>query len=314
MDTCHFVVEDVSEITIFNKTDCFNKFVTTYATRRTNSTKEGNEGYGKYCKMIMNSSYGYDIPNEANFSNNKLCTFKQAMMSQARPNFLGTRQINDELYNVAYKSTKFQCNTCIQSGFYTLDNAKFAYMMLYYGFLNVCLDMNKVHFVEGDTDSMYLAVGGNPEKGVHQGFEYVVKDREFYDKYFYKWYPDPSKGKEDEKKLGGVAIEKEGNVMIAIAPKNYYIQTEERPVMKAKGCSLGRNKQITPDDYIKNIKYDIPVNATNCGFRERKEVLVKEIVEKTAISGVHTKMIVLKNDACAPYIYELKASDYSVEK
>jgi hypothetical protein len=41
-------------------------------------------------------------------------------------------------------------------------------MMLYYGFFAKCLDMDKIHFVEGDTDSMYLAVAGDPEMEMYQ--------------------------------------------------------------------------------------------------------------------------------------------------
>jgi hypothetical protein len=70
MDMCHFVVEEVKEISVFHKTDCFNKFVTTYINRRIKAMKENNNGYEKYCKMMLNSSYGYDILNGENFSGN----------------------------------------------------------------------------------------------------------------------------------------------------------------------------------------------------------------------------------------------------
>jgi hypothetical protein len=49
----------------------------------------------------------------------------------------------------------------LQFMLFTLDNAKFWYLKFVYDFLYKCLDMTKVHFVEGDIDSMYMAVAGN---------------------------------------------------------------------------------------------------------------------------------------------------------
>jgi hypothetical protein len=285
--------------------------------------KEGNKGYEKYCKMMLNAAYGYDIKNEKNYAKVKLCNFKQSITSHNNNNFLSDRQISDDLYLVTYKATSYKCDTCIQSGFYTLDNAKFAYLMFYYGFCNKCLDMKQIHFIEGDTDSMYLAVAGNPKAGIHQGFKYVHKNHGLYHQHYYEWFPDQSKGKENEKKLGGVAVENEGHTMIAVAPKNYTIIKEGKAnvlgkvkndeKLKAKGLSLKKNQHITAQSFINNIENNIPVKGTNKGFGIKKDILSKYSVDKTAISGIHTKMIVLSNYLCAPYIYGLNASDYSIE-
>jgi hypothetical protein len=42
--------------------------------------------------------------------------------------------------------------------------------------------MDKIHFIEGDTDSAYWAVAGSIIADKHQQFEYVVKDRQFEDR------------------------------------------------------------------------------------------------------------------------------------
>jgi hypothetical protein len=73
-------------------------------------------------------------------------------------------------------------NQCRCEAVFTLDNAKFWYLKFVYDFLYKCLDMTKVRFV-GDTDSMYMAVVGNPNDDCHQGFKYVIKNKEYYDKY-----------------------------------------------------------------------------------------------------------------------------------
>ncbi|KAA6358538.1 MAG: hypothetical protein EZS28_045935, partial [Streblomastix strix] len=40
-------------------------------------------------------------------------------------------------------------------------------------------DMNRMHYICGDTDSMTWAISGNPEaeEGYRQKFKYVIKDQ-----------------------------------------------------------------------------------------------------------------------------------------
>jgi hypothetical protein len=49
-----------------------------------------------------------------------------------------------------------------------------------------CLDMSKIHFVEGDTDSMYWSVSGSEDDTYEQGFEHVIKNHTFYNDNIYK--------------------------------------------------------------------------------------------------------------------------------
>jgi basic membrane lipoprotein Med (substrate-binding protein (PBP1-ABC) superfamily) len=188
--------------------------------------------------------------------------------------------------------------------------------MFYYEFLNKCMDMNKIHAIEGDTDSLYFAVAGDPTKGIHQGFRYAVKNRGFYHKHYYEWLPNPWQGKENEKKLGGVAVENEGDFLIACAPKNYTIgvlEETEKAKKKMKGCSEKRNSHITAQSYMDNIENGTIINAENCGFLVKRGQTTKVSTSKVAITGIHTKMIVLENECCCPYIYGLTAEDYHCE-
>jgi hypothetical protein len=86
-----------------------------------------------------------------------------------------------------------------------------------------------------------------------------------------------------------------------------------------KGCSESRNEQITKQSYFDNLDKKEKVMGENCMLHTKptgsfgEYSLVKETVNKVAISGVHTKMIVLENECCAPYIAGLRACDYFVE-
>ncbi|KAA6402217.1 MAG: hypothetical protein EZS28_002260 [Streblomastix strix] len=46
------------------------------------------------------------------------------------------------------------------------------------------LDMNRMHYICGDTDSMTWTICGNPdaEEGYRQKFKNVIKDQKFYNK------------------------------------------------------------------------------------------------------------------------------------
>jgi hypothetical protein len=49
-----------------------------------------------------------------------------------------------------------------------LDNAKYWYLNFIYNFMYRCLDMDKIHFIEGDTDSAYWAISGDPNEDYKQ--------------------------------------------------------------------------------------------------------------------------------------------------
>jgi hypothetical protein len=52
----------------------------------------------------------------------------------------------------------------------------FKYCQILFWYLNRCLVMNKFHVIEGDPDSAYWAIAGNPKEDYHQRFKYVIKD------------------------------------------------------------------------------------------------------------------------------------------
>ena len=56
-----------------------------------------------------------------------------------------------------------------------------------------CLDMDRIHFIEGDTDSAYWAIAGDPNEDYHQQFKHVIRDDEFYNEHVYEWFPDQVK-------------------------------------------------------------------------------------------------------------------------
>jgi hypothetical protein len=110
--------------------------------------------------------------NTANYNRLSIVSKNKTFLAQCHREFVGCRKITNNAYLV--------------------DKLKFWYLKFVYDFLYKCFDMTKIHFIEGDTDRMYIAVAGNPNDDYNQGFKYVIKNTEYYDKFVYKWLTDPN--------------------------------------------------------------------------------------------------------------------------
>jgi hypothetical protein len=106
--------------------------------------------------------------------------------------------------------------------------------------------MSEIHFVEGNTDSMHWAVSGSEDDNYEQGFKHVIKNNIFCNDNIYKYTPNfyssdnsnPTFNSETErmafnKKLLGLAIEKQCENMIALAPKTYSYSVNSSNISKS---------------------------------------------------------------------------------
>lgn len=313
IDTCHFVIDDVKSIIYFTKHDRFNKFVKTFTNERIKNIGV-SKGRELFCKTCLNGSYGYDAKNTEKYTKSSIKNKDQTYLCQVFNNFVSTRKMTEDKYILTYNPKSYKCDTPVQEAYFTLDNAKFWYLNFVYNFMYKCLDMNKIHFIEGDTDSMYFAIAGDPNEGNDQMFKYVIKDQEFYDNNVYSWMPDPDKDVYDEKKILGLAVEKYGDNCVALAPKCYTIWNNngQTKSLKLKGVSLKKNKIIS-SDYREVIQNENVKSGRNISLQLKNGQMSKVFVSKNALTMTHTKMIVLQNQSCAPYIHGLTAQDYKVE-
>jgi hypothetical protein len=168
----------------------------------------------------------------------------------------------------------FKCNTPLVEDFFNLDNSKFWLLNFIYNFMYKAYDMNRMHYIEGDTDSLYWAVAGkiteSPEVDRKEGFRYVIKDEQFYNENVYRWMPSATYTTDNsnptfetkldkrkfDKKFGGVAIENEKDRMIALYPKIYYpsnIEDTDTPYSNGIFChytAKGVNKKQNPLEWV----------------------------------------------------------------
>jgi len=236
IDGIGFKIESVKSILTFTATDCFNGFVTDFIKRRQDAELEGKSGKAMFYKIALNCPYGYDAMNTANYSKGRIVKRRNATDYQHSNCFKDMLEIDEDTYVVSVEPERYRCNTCIQEAFFTLDNAKYWYLVFMYDFMNRCLNVNRFHFIEGDTDSMYFAIAGNPNEPDTRALKGIITDRNFYNNNIFKFVPSnlfvgdetrcpvlatPRAIEAHEKKLLGLAVEKQGDNMIALCAKCY---------------------------------------------------------------------------------------------
>jgi hypothetical protein len=152
-----------------------------------------------------------------------LCNTHQTLLNHLKPNLINTIKVNNDVYQCEYARKTFGCNTPIQCGFFTLDNAKYWVLNFYYNFMEKCLDHTRFRYIEGDTDSLYFAITGEKSEGICQRFKNIFTDEKFYNENVYKWLPSDFYSSDNynptfnspiekmgfDKKLFGYTIEKQ---------------------------------------------------------------------------------------------------------
>jgi hypothetical protein len=152
-----------------------------------------------------------------------------------------------------------------------------------------------------------FAVAGDPNRGIDQNFDAIVKDREFYDKNYDLFFPK-------KKTLLSLEYEHCGLDMLALAPKNYYITDGTEETVKQKGVTIdaNRNTHINREAFEKCLSEGKITDAENYVLRTKGLQMTKQLMKKTGISGVMTKMIVLENECCCPFIHKNLSKYYTI--
>ncbi|KAA6385864.1 MAG: hypothetical protein EZS28_018608 [Streblomastix strix] len=144
-------------------------------------------------------------------------------------------------------------------------------------------------------------------KSVKQQFKYVIKDQQFYNENAKYFFPTIEGDLLDEKKILGLAVEREGTEMIALAPKNYYIMVDDKTKLKLKGINQSTNK-ITKAQIVENIIEGTVTKCVNMRLGQKSYQMSKLSIEKNGITGCRTKAIVLSNQSCCPFIFAVSTT------
>ena len=315
IDRCHFEIKDITEIVTYNSHTAFNTFVTEFMNLRQEAIINKNKGKDLFYKTYLNGSYGYDGMNTEKFNKLAIKTKEQTFKAQLSNEFQSTRKLCDEIenervakYQVCYDPKTYDCKTCLQESIFTLDNAKYWYLVFYYDFFVKAFDMDRIHVTHLDTDSCYFAIAGNPLLDSSQLFDYVINDQKFYDENIYKFLPNPKiKTIADEKKLLGCCVEKTYTSLIALAPKCYsgFDVKDDKQTIKMKGVDPRKNEMFfnTNLNVLDNMSVEKGIHT---GLQMKSDgvygKMVQVSLEKNALTAAHTKMYCFPNHSCATLI------------
>ncbi|KAA6385409.1 MAG: hypothetical protein EZS28_019063 [Streblomastix strix] len=152
----------------------------------------------------------YDTLNAVKFGKIQLLEKADIFIAQHHPNHIGSRCISANTFVVQIKLKTAIWFTSLQIRVFTLDNAKYWRLNYIYNLMYKCLDSKRFHFVLADTNSIYIAIAGDPNKDCHQQLEAVMSDKQFYEKHVHQYLHDPNKDIYDQKKIHKFGLENEG--------------------------------------------------------------------------------------------------------
>ncbi|KAA6391253.1 MAG: hypothetical protein EZS28_013218 [Streblomastix strix] len=211
----------------------FESFACSMMNKKYEAISKHNDAQSLYYKQILNSAFDGDGQNNAKFDKISFINARLAVIKQLKQDHKTTKKISDDIYNsdgeviedaqyvVNESPRQIKCSKPLQEAIFTLDNSKLWYLNFVYNFLYKCIDMDKVHFSNMDTESMYLAIAGSQIEGKKQGLKYVVKDQLFYDQHYKQQLPQDDCTVSEEKNLMDITTESQGENIVCLAPKCY---------------------------------------------------------------------------------------------
>ncbi|KAA6395256.1 MAG: hypothetical protein EZS28_009220 [Streblomastix strix] len=332
IDYYNLIIDDIDSIALFDKHLGFESFACTMMSKRQDAISQHNDTKSLYYKQILNSAFGGEGQNNAKFDKISFNNARQASLKYQKQDHKATRKLSDNIYNsdgevieeaqymVSESPRQFKCNKPLQEALFTLDNSKFWYLNFVYNFLYKCIDMDRVHFCNMDTDSMYLAIAGSQIEGYKQELKYVIKDQVFYDNHYKEWLPWNDCTVAEEKKLMGITTESQGENIVCLAPKCYrlYNGNEQNDdivslVNRMKGVSE-KKANLTTNYYIKCLNDGCNINVITNNLQMKMGIMSMISLEKSALTGIHNKMVVLSKGCCAPFMYGINADHYLIDQ
>ena len=248
------------------------------------------------CKNIGNSAFGRTVMDKNKHKNHKFCDVYKYNILKNRWSFYDADEYEvdgQKIYSVSIKKKTIMQNMPIQIGCSVFDDSKLRMYQFYYDCIDKYIDRSDFQYLECDTDSAYMALTDDLENLIKP----CMKEEFEQDKH--NWFPriDTKENKMyDKRKPGLFKIEFEGEGMVALCSKSYYVwsSNENNNKYSCKGCQKNLNN-MKKEKYI-NCLFDMNFEkCKNRGFKiENKSIRTYE-QEKIALTPIYAKGIVLKN-------------------
>ncbi|KAA6401288.1 MAG: hypothetical protein EZS28_003183 [Streblomastix strix] len=117
----------------------------------------------------------------------------------------------------------------------------------------------------------------------------------------------------------GITIESQGENIVCLAPKYHHLyngneQNDDIVLLlnRMKGVSE-KNANLTTNDYIKCLNDGCNINVTTNNLQMKMDIMSVITMEKSVLTGIHNKMVVLSNGCCVPLKYGISTDHYIID-
>ena len=307
-------VTNIQQIVEFKGVACFRDF----ADQVSKARREGDADPNKQIladsfKLIGNSAYGKTLTNLEKHNNVEYVHPDLVETFIKNPLFKKTTPLSSELQEVECGKSKVRWSLPNQIGFFVYQYAKLRMLMFHYDLVDRFIPRSKYQLCEMDTDSLYLALGG-------EDITHIIKpglEKEFFENYE-NWFPAQvcPKHKEDfvfnklkdktwkppkrpccdiekafNKRSPGLFKEEyRGEGIVALCSKTYYC-FGGYDKYSSKGLSKKLNN-LTRDSYLEVLTTKKSGGGVNKSFRSDGVAIYTYQQQRKSLSFFYPKRIV----------------------
>ena len=270
-----------------------------FVERMTNERRKGDADskyaiIGKMAKDVGNSANGRTAMNKNKFKKVKFCN--EVQFNRAKNNYFyydAEAYSGDQktIYEVVKKPKTVNQDRPIHIAASVFDDSKLKILQFYYDCVDKYVDRSDFQYMGTDTDSAYMALTDNFDKVVKPELkvEYIT-DRP-------NWFPriDTKENELFDKRTPGLfKVEYEGDGMVALCSKTYFVWGGKENKISSKGLQKRRNKEtLIKEKYLDCLFNKETINGINKGFRMVNKEMQTYEQKKIGLSPVYTKGVVM---------------------
>jgi len=253
--------------------------------RRKGDTDSKYKIIAEGAKLVGNSAFGRTGMDKNKHKKVKYCNEIQFNKAKNGYFYYDSEEYNG-VYEVVKRAKTVLQNMPIQIAFSVFDDSKLRMLQFYFDCIDKYIDRSCFQYIEMDTDSAYMALTDEIENIIKP----ELRDEFKFNKH--KWFPSTDR---DKRTPGLFKIEYEGNGMVALCSKTYYVWGDKDKV-SSKGLQKRRNSEVlTKDRYLQCLFNSESISGINMGFRFERKMMKTYEQSKIGLTPLYTKAIVMED-------------------
>ena len=304
------VVDRVYQIIEYDPNPCFRRFGESVSTARRAGDEDPDKAIiADTMKLLGNSGYGKTVTNVDRHRDVKYCTEIGTSSLINNKRFRQLDVVTDDAYEIEMNKSVVKYTLPLHIGFFVYQYAKLRMLQFYYDFVDRYVERPMFQYCEMDTDSAYIALGGESIDGLVR-----IDRRAHYFRHRSQWLPAeccdehedvyarariagrPWTATEsccfarkafDKRTPGLFKVEWCGDGYVGLCSNTYYCcgATDK---YSTKGLSK-RHNGIDKDTFLAVLTNRRSGGGFNRGFRVRDSSVMTYVQERAALSYFYVK-------------------------